>query len=105
MFAVIYQFDVIENKDADFIKFWKEFTGFIYQYEGSLGSRLHKQKNGYYIAYAQWPNRDIWRNSGKNLPDKAKEVGNAMREACSKVEVLFELENVQDLLKDNTWTQ
>ncbi|MDC6367167.1 MULTISPECIES: antibiotic biosynthesis monooxygenase [Flavobacteriaceae] len=105
MFAVIYQFKVIENKEADFIKSWKKFTELIYQYEGSLGSRLHKQKDGNYIAYAQWPNRDIWSNSGKNLPDKAKEAGNAMRESCSKIEVLFELENIEDLLKNDTWTQ
>jgi heme-degrading monooxygenase HmoA len=105
MFVVIYQFDVVENKDDDFIKAWKHFTELIYQYEGSLGSRLHKKEDGTYIAYAQWPNKETWSNSGNKLSDKAKEEGKLMREYCLNFQVLFELECIKDLLKTNTWTQ
>ncbi|WP_437370463.1 antibiotic biosynthesis monooxygenase family protein [Maribacter litoralis] len=103
MFVVIYQFDVVENKDDNFIKAWKRFTESIYQYEGSLGSRLHKNKDGKYIAYAQWPNRETWSNSGNKLPDKAKEEGIVMREYCLNVQVLFELDGIEDLLRDTIW--
>ncbi len=42
MFAVIYQFNVKENRESEFIGAWKQLTQLIYDYEGSLGSRLHK---------------------------------------------------------------
>ena len=54
MFAVIYQFKVKENRKAEFINAWKQLTHLIYEYEGSLGSRLHKQDDDVYLAYAQW---------------------------------------------------
>jgi hypothetical protein len=43
-------------------------------HEGSLGSRLHKQKELHYIAYAQWPSKEIFENLGKNLPESTSEI-------------------------------
>ena len=53
MFCVIYSFQVKEDKEAPFIEAWKELTKLIYQYEGSLGSRIHKASEDIYLAYEE----------------------------------------------------
>jgi len=60
MFSVIYQFTIKENRQSEFIDAWKQLTQFIYEYEGSLGSRLHKESDDSYIAYAS--ENSAWRN-------------------------------------------
>lgn len=102
MFAVIYRFEIKENKESEFITAWTELTELIYKYEGSLGSRLHLKRDGVYIAYAQWPNKETWKNAGDELPDFANEVRVRMRESCTKIETLHELECITDLLKSKT---
>lgn len=101
MFAVIYQFQIKQGKEKEFIETWNELTQLIYKYEGSLGSRLHKQNDQLYIAYAQWPDKETWKFSGSKLPDEDK-VRLRMKESCVKIEVIYELECVKDLLRTRT---
>lgn len=103
MFAVIYQFEVKKNMETEFVINWKQMTQFIYEYEGSLGSRLHKQKKGVYIAYAQWPSKETWKNSGNKLPHSATVVRTKMQETCTKIETLYQLECVENLTKSTTY--
>lgn len=98
MFAVIYAFTVKAGSEATFESAWKEMTLLIRQFEGGLGSRLHRRSDGTYIAYAQWLNRETWENSGGNLPESAGTYRTAMRESCEKIETLHELDLVKDLL-------
>jgi hypothetical protein len=35
----------------------------IYLFKGSLGYRLHREKNGAFIAYAQWPDEATYRKA------------------------------------------
>ena len=105
MYALIYKFKVKKNKESEFIKSWKELTELIYKYEGSLGSRLHKQDDETFIAYAQWPNDVVFNNSGKKLPENVKEIREIMRKACSDIERLFELEVIAAELKNKTCVQ
>ncbi|OBQ54967.1 antibiotic biosynthesis monooxygenase [Tamlana sp. s12] len=100
MYIVIYRFKVKQNLDQDFIKSWKGLTDLIYKYEGSLGSRLHKEKPNHYIAYAQWPSKTVFENSGGKLPIEANKYRDSMRLACDKIEVSNKLEVVEDLLMD-----
>ena len=60
MLSVILEFDVVEGKSEEFIVCWTECTRVIYENFGSLGSRLHKDKDGKFIAYAQWPDFDTY---------------------------------------------
>ena len=53
MYVVMYSFQIKPHQEQNFIESWKGLTALIYKYEGSLGSRLHKQKPQNYIAYAQ----------------------------------------------------
>ncbi|MDB4285766.1 antibiotic biosynthesis monooxygenase [bacterium] len=101
MFTIIYSFQVKPGEATPFEKAWRDLTVLIYENEGSLGSRLHKQADLSYIAYAQWPDRDTWKNSGSKMPEKSKDISKAMKASCEKVETLYELEVVDDLLVTN----
>jgi heme-degrading monooxygenase HmoA len=103
MFAVVYSFKTRKNLEKEFIDSWKEMTTLIYENEGSLGSRLHKKKDGHYIAYAQWPNKEQWKQSGKKLPERAKGIRIRMQSSCESIETLYELEMIDDLIKENPY--
>lgn len=98
MFCVIYLFKVKSRHENEFKKAWKELTALIYEYEGSLGSRLHRQSEFQFIAYAQWPDRSTWENSGNRLPESSKEIRKIMKDSCERIEILHELEVEEDLL-------
>ncbi len=103
MFIAIYSFKTHPGKEAQFVKAWEDLTRLIYQFENSLGSRLHKKAEHHYIAYAQWPNRATWENAGKNLPDSAGEIRALMKSACIEIKTDHELEMTNDLLKSSTF--
>lgn len=98
MFAVVYRFDVVKGKENDFRMAWKELTELIKEHEGSHGSRLHKSKEGHYIAYALWPNEEHFNKAGANLPLSADTVRKRMRSSCKQVSVLYKMETLEDLL-------
>ncbi len=102
MFVVIYSFKTLPDKESEFVHSWKELTKLIYQFENSFGSRLHKKEEGHYIAYAQWPDRETWANSGNNLPKIAARFRNQMKDACSEMITQHELELMSDLLRNST---
>lgn len=103
-FTVIYSFQVLEGKEDEFILAWKGLTELIYEFRGSLGSRLHKLNESEYIAYAVWPNRETFYDVNRVLPDSADEFRTAMREACSKIETVYELDVVEDLISDHPFS-
>ena len=98
MFTVIYKFSVKAGMEDQFIAAWAEMTDLIKTYEGGLGSRLHLEKSGEYIAYAQWPNREQWEKAGDRLPESAETVRKAMRDSCDEMETIHEMKVVVDLL-------
>ena len=99
MFAVIYAFDVKKGKEAQFLENWKLLTQCIYEYEGSLGSRLHKGAGQTYVAYANWPSQETWESFGESLPSKAKEYSRLMNNACNLIKIDHTLQTLEDLLK------
>jgi len=101
MFCVIYKFEVKEGMNQAFISAWEGLTSIIYHHEGSLGSRLHKESESTYIAYAQWPSREIWRNSGNKLPREASEYKAKMYDSCKNSSILNELDMIKDVLRNN----
>ena len=50
MFIVVYKFEVKPGRKGSFEKSWKDLTHLIYDYTGSLGSRLHQKDEFNYIA-------------------------------------------------------
>ncbi len=98
MFIAIYQFTVLPGQEPDFEKSWHDVTRSLYEHHGSLGSRLHKNGKLNYIGYAQWPNKNAWRNSDKKLSEATKMQQEKLRATCENIETLFELDVVDDLL-------
>lgn len=102
MFTVIYSFNVKPEQTIKFEKAWKDLTTLIHKHEASLGSRLHTQSQNSYIAYAQWSDRETWKNSGNNMPSEAVQIRKNMKDSCNSIETLFELDVVADLLVGQT---
>lgn len=98
MFYVLYSFQVLPGKSGDFLNGWRGMTELIRDYEGGLGSRLHKIDESRYIAYAQWPDRETWEASGDKLPPESDEFRKLMRGSCEKIETLETMDMVADLL-------
>ncbi|WP_136482609.1 antibiotic biosynthesis monooxygenase family protein [Cognatitamlana onchidii] len=103
MYIVLYRFKVKETLAEAFVKGWKGLTSHIYKYEGSLGSRLHKKGPLEYMAYAQWPEKAIFENAGKNLSKEALKFRDLMKSACEEIKILDEFEVVEDLLEKKTY--
>jgi heme-degrading monooxygenase HmoA len=97
VFAVIYNFHVRSGLEKQFQDAWSRRTEEIKATFGGLGSRLHQNVDGRWIAYAQWPSREAWEAFGKNTQE-ATQAHLDMRAACESVETLFELDMKQDLL-------
>lgn len=98
MYVVVYLFKVKPNQEQKFIDGWKGLTKLIYKHESSLGSRLHLETEGQYIAYAQWPDKITFEASSNNLPEEANTFRNLMRMSCETIEVLNKMEVVEDML-------
>jgi heme-degrading monooxygenase HmoA len=103
MFAVIYHFNVKRGQEVLFEASWAALTDLIYCHENSLGSRLHKSKEGKYIAYALWPDQETWKNSGELLPPEAKEWRTKLRSSCEQVLTLHEMEVIDDKLMNKQY--
>ena len=69
MFSVIYKWKLKEGQEDTFREGWREVTKFFYENYNSKGSRLHKSDDGFYIAYAQWPDQETW-TKDKKFPDE-----------------------------------
>ena len=98
MYIVIYEFKVKENNTQKFIDSWKAMTNLLKLHEGSLGSRLHKQKELHYIAYAQWPSKEIFDNYRKKLPENVSEIIENMTDSCEVIKIAYHLEVEEYLL-------
>lgn len=99
MQAIIYTFEIYPEKEAQFIDAWAKMTELIKKYEGGLGSRLHKVNETHFVAYAQWPSEEMWKNFGSKLSPEAKEFSRLMNDACKKSDTLYSMETVSDLLE------
>lgn len=98
MYIVMYSFKVKANKEEAFLESWRALTKLIYKYEKSLGSRLHKNEPLLYIAYAQWPSKEVFEKAGKNLPEESNACREAMKDSCETIQVLDKFEVIEDLL-------
>jgi len=98
MFCLIYRFRVKQEEDERFMKAWSEVTTAFVETSGALGSRLHLSDSQEYIAYAQWPSRNV--RDTAELPESVKEGAFvAMRDCCESIETLHELTPIVDHLK------
>ena len=104
-FTVIYSFKIIHGKENDFINAWIKLTELIYQFAGSYGSRLHKVEEQFFIGYAQWPDKETWKNSSDKLPETANNFRKQMRESCSEIKTEYEMNVVHDLIYEKKFLE
>jgi heme-degrading monooxygenase HmoA len=96
MFVVVYRFRVREGSEELFQQAWEKRTHEIAERNGGLGSRLHRTEDGAFIAYAQWPSREVWQEAGKDTADT--DARRAVADTLVGAEVVFEMDVIQDLL-------
>ena len=102
MYCVLIEFIPLPDREQEFVHAWTDLTKYIYQNYGSMGSRLHLNEAGKYIAYAQWPSKEVYNNI------RAQEEGKRLREQLMQclqrdgITVLEKLESVKDCLEKTT---
>lgn len=62
-FAVLYRWRLRPGMEEDFKHAWGLQTDAIRRERGGLGSRLHRAPDGWWAAYALWPDREAWLRS------------------------------------------
>jgi quinol monooxygenase YgiN len=97
-FCVIYTFKVRPEMEDSFMEGWSRLTEAIRETRGGLGSRLHKSDNGWWVAYAQWPDRETWESSQNVYESPDIEASNLMTESIEDRVPPILLEPIIDLL-------
>ena len=100
MFCVVYSFHVKKGLETSFENAWKELTENIFAHANSNGSRLHQSKGNEYIAYASWPDKKTWKNTASKLPESSQVISKKMKDSCTDIQTVYELDMVHDLLKN-----
>jgi len=101
--AVIYRWRIVPGGEADFLAAWEATTHRLRDERGALGARLHRARDGRFVAYAQWPDRATWeasRSAGPVDPALAAQLESVVAERDEPI--LLELE--RDLLETRGWT-
>jgi len=103
----MFEFVVKDGCEDQFLTSWPVVTQGIYLFKGSLGSRLHKNINGEYIAYAQWPDQAAWQASANiEMSADYEQQREMMREALNleSTKVLYQMEVEIDYLQRRAFT-
>ncbi len=98
MFTVIYKWKVFEDKEQQFIESWKKVTEILYIKHGSLGSRLHKTYDGFFLAYAQWPDLETWEKD-KEFTEEEQIIRNNIQDSVEERFEPITCDVLDDLLK------
>ncbi|MBW8192418.1 antibiotic biosynthesis monooxygenase [Neiella marina] len=102
MFVVMFEFVVKEGCEQAFLDAWPKVTQGIYMFKGSLGSRLHRTKNGELIAYAQWPDRATYELANQQTMSEQYETHRAQMRAALNIEqtrIIYEMDVAVDYLQ------
>lgn len=103
MFVAVYWWRVKPGKEAQFRAAWRRGTELITQKYGSYGSRLHRDRDGRFVGYAEWPDRATWQRAfdAKMIyddPETRRSFVDAIEEAAPNGEPSFAMEVTDDLL-------
>jgi hypothetical protein len=104
MFAVIYRFRLKPHQEENYRKYWNLIVNYFLEKRGAIGSCLHKNDDGLWVAYSRWPNR-VTRDAswpGDNAP--SNELPADIRDVIKKMQVIKEenqdLEQYEDICLD-----
>ncbi len=82
-FCVIYRWRFEPGSEERGIAAWERLTRAIARQCGGLGSRLHRTDEGWFVAYAQWPDEETWQRSQHSAspdPQASDEMASAIVE-------------------------
>lgn len=102
MYAVAYRWKIEPGKEDQFALAWAAGTTAISEEFNGWGSRLHAGDDGYFYAYAQWPDKATYDKAMESrMHHSDDEARNAYRDAIMEdgFEVMFAGEMISDLLK------
>jgi hypothetical protein len=81
VFVAIYCWRIKPGMEDQFREGWRRLSEARYLDRGSLGARLHRNFDGTWFAYAQWPDRKHWERTQGADPGSATEGLQMMRES------------------------
>ena len=84
--------------EDSFMEGWSRLTEAIRETRGGMGSRLHRSDNGWWVAYAQWPDRQTWEKSQTAQESPDIKASTLMTEAIEDQKPPILLEPIIDLL-------
>lgn len=96
MIVVFYRWRIRQGFETQFIEAWSDVTKFIVKNHDSLGSRLHRDKDGIFYGYAQWKTLEQRENAFREMPEI--EAVAKMREAIEETFPEIILNPLADLL-------
>jgi heme-degrading monooxygenase HmoA len=104
MFVAMYWWRVKPGKEDQFRAAWRRGTELITARYGSYGSRLHRESDGRFVAYAEWPDYATWKRAfdAKMFYDDAetrRQFVDAIAEAPADGKPVFQMEITDDLLR------
>lgn len=107
MFAVIYRFKLKPEQESEYRSLWNTCVQYFKKHSGAIGSTLHKDHEGNFIAYSRWPSREMrdlaWpgeNNPDRSLPEEIKHVIERMQEIAKDNESIDPKEITLDILED-----
>ena len=103
MFVAVYWWRVHPGKEEQFRKAWHRGTELISKIYGSYGSRLHLDRDGRFVGYAEWPDEATWRAAFERkliYDDPATRAAfvDTIAETPIEAEPIFTMTVVDDLL-------
>ena len=103
MLIALYELTSKPGRETDFEKAWAEVTDAIYLTQGSGGSRLHKTETlGHYIAYAQWPSREVYEAvDASRYSEAQQEARRRMTDAMQSARTLYLMDVCDDRFRSD----
>jgi hypothetical protein len=103
MFVAVYWWRVKPGKEEQFVRAWARGTDLIRQIYGSYGSRLHRDADGRFVGYAEWPDEATWRwafdrKMAYDDPETRDAFADAVAEVPPDADPIFTMEVVDDRL-------
>ena len=106
MFVAVYWWRVHPGKEAQFREAWRRGTAAITRIYGSCGSRLHQDRDGRFVGYAEWPDEATWQKAidaqmGYDDPEARAMCVDAIAETPPGNAPVFTMTVTDDLLLRN----
>lgn len=103
MFVAVYWWRVHPGKEEQFRSAWRRGTELIREIYGSYGSRLHRDADGRFVGYAEWPDEATWRAAFDRKmvydePETRAAFLDAVAETPADADPIFTMQVTDDLL-------